>query len=90
MKNYVIGIDVGGTTIRWACSMRTEGPCEKYFLTDKEIGAEELMDLLAQQVRKLVASAGLTLTTSGAWARPSRRLSTMKRACAWRPATSCR
>ena len=61
MKKYVVGIDVGGTRIQLGLFNESEIVAEKHFLTDKEISAEELMDLLANQVRKLVASAGLTL-----------------------------
>ena len=61
MKQYVVGIDVGGTRIQVGLFNDAEIIAEKHFLTDKEIGAAEMMDLLANQVRKLVANAGLTL-----------------------------
>ncbi len=62
MKDYVVGIDVGGTRIQLGLFDRAyKSLAEKHFLTDKEIGAAEMMDLLAAQVRKLVAQAGLTL-----------------------------
>ena len=61
MKKHVVGIDVGGTRIQLGLFSDTEIVAEKHFLTDKEIGAEEMMDLLAGQVRKLVTAAGLTL-----------------------------
>ena len=62
MKDYVVGIDVGGTRIQLGLfDGAYKSLAEKHFLTDKEIGAAEMMDLLAAQVRKLVAQAGLTL-----------------------------
>ena len=61
MKQYVVGIDVGGTRIQLGLFNESEIVAEKHFLTDKEIGAAELMDLLANQVRKLAVSAGLAL-----------------------------
>ena len=63
MKKYVVGIDVGGTKIQLGLfDENNKIICGKHFLTDKEIGAGELMDLLAAQVRKLTAQAELTLT----------------------------
>ena len=61
MKKYVVGIDVGGTRIQLGLFSESEIVAEKHFLTDKEIGAEEMMDLLANQVRKLVSTSGMTL-----------------------------
>ena len=62
MKKHVVGIDVGGTKIQLGLFDEDfKIIADKHFLTDKEIGAGELMDLLAAQVRKLVAQAGLTL-----------------------------
>ena len=61
MKEYVVGIDVGGTRIQLGLFKGPEIIAEKQFLTDKEIGATEMMDLLANQVRKLAAASGLTL-----------------------------
>ena len=62
MKNHVVGIDVGGTKIQLGLfDGENNIIASKHFLTDKEIGAGELMDLLAAQVRKLTAQAGLTL-----------------------------
>ena len=61
MKEYVVGIDVGGTRIQVGLFKGSEIIAEKHFLTDKEIGATEMMDLLANQVRKLAAASGLTL-----------------------------
>ena len=63
MKQHVVGIDVGGTHIQVALFDENQQIiAEKEFLTDKEIGADELMDLLANQVRKQVAAAGLQLS----------------------------
>ncbi len=62
MKKYVVGIDVGGTKIQLGLfDENNKIILGKHFLTDKEIGAGELMDLLAAQVRKLAAQAELTL-----------------------------
>ena len=62
MKKYVVGIDVGGTKIQLGLFDENYKIIRsKHFLTDKEIGAGELMDLLAAQVRKLAAQAELTL-----------------------------
>lgn len=62
MKKYVVGIDVGGTKIQLGLfDEENKIIANKHFLTDKEIGAGELMDLLAAQVRKLAAQADLTL-----------------------------
>ena len=61
MKEYVVGIDVGGTRIQVGLFKGSEIIAEKHFLTDKEIGATEMMDLLANQVRKLAAASGLTM-----------------------------
>ena len=62
MKNYAVGIDVGGTRIKIALfDAEMQRISEQQFLTDKEIGADALMDFLAQQVRVLVDHAGLTM-----------------------------
>ena len=61
MKQHVVGIDVGGTRIQLGLFNESEIVAEKHFLTDKEIGAIEMMDLLANQVRKLVGASGLTM-----------------------------
>ena len=61
MKQHVVGIDVGGTRIQLGLFSENEIVAEKHFLTDKEISAVELMDLLANQVRKLAAASGLTM-----------------------------
>jgi len=60
MKKHVVGIDVGGTRIQLGLFSESEIVAEKHFLTDKEIGAEEMMDLLANQVRKLLSANDLT------------------------------
>ena len=62
MRNYVIGIDVGGTRIRLglfdnSIQLKAEQRC----LTDKDGTAVELINILAQQVDALVEKAGLTL-----------------------------
>ncbi|MBR1560795.1 MAG: ROK family protein [Clostridia bacterium] len=60
MKSYVVGIDVGGTRTQLGLfDGENKIVAQKHFLTDKEIGAGELMDLLASQVKKLAAQAGL-------------------------------
>ena len=61
MKEYVVGIDVGGTRIQLGLFKGPEIIAENQFLTDKEIGATEMMDLLANRVRKLAAASGLTM-----------------------------
>ena len=62
MKNFAVGIDVGGTRIKIALfDAEMQRISEQQFLTDKEIGADALMDFLAQQVRVLVDHAGLTM-----------------------------
>ena len=62
MKRHVVGIDVGGTHIQVGLfDENNQILSQKQFLTDKEIGADELMDRLAAQVCKLVTAAGLTL-----------------------------
>ena len=61
MKEYVVGIDVGGTRIQLGLFKGPEIIAEKHFLTDKEIGATEMMDLLANRVRKLATASGLTM-----------------------------
>ena len=63
MKPYAVGIDVGGTHIQIGLfGGENQIIAEKQFLTDKEITAGEMMDLLAAQVNKLVSSAGVSLT----------------------------
>ena len=62
MKEYAIGIDVGGTRTQFALfdhDMRIIS--EKQFLTDKEMTADELMDFLANRARALVAASGIDM-----------------------------
>ena len=62
MKKYAIGIDIGGTRTQIALfDADMHIASEKQFLTDKEIGATELMDLLAHQVKNLAGQAGIAL-----------------------------
>lgn len=64
MNNYIVGIDVGGTKTMIGLFDKNMNSCaaERTFLTDKESGAEELMDFLATQVKDLAGSAGVSLT----------------------------
>ncbi len=62
MRDYVIGIDVGGTNVKLGLfdgSMQLVS--ELKYLTDKDATANELMNYLAQQVQALVEKAGLKL-----------------------------
>ncbi len=62
MRDYVIGIDVGGTNIKLGLfdgSMQLVS--ELKYLTDKDATANELMNYLAQQVCALLEKAHLTL-----------------------------
>ncbi len=62
MRDYVIGIDVGGTQIKIGVfDGDMQLLAEQKYLTDKESTATELMDLLAQQTRALVERTGLTM-----------------------------
>lgn len=62
MRDCVIGIDVGGTHIKFGVFDKSMKPlAEERFLTDKEMSAVELMDFLAQQVRSVLNKAGLAL-----------------------------
>lgn len=62
MKRHVIGIDVGGTRIQIAIfDENYQIVADRKLLTDKEILADELMDMLSNQVNRLVDRAGLTL-----------------------------
>ena len=62
MKNCAIGIDVGGTRYQIGLfDPDMQIISERQFLTDKEIGAVEMMDLLAHQVRNLVTRAGMDM-----------------------------
>ena len=62
MRDYVIGIDVGGTRIRMGLfDGNMQLVSEQSFLTDKESTATELMDFLALQARGLAEGAGLAM-----------------------------
>lgn len=60
--NYAAGIDVGGTRTRIGL-FDEDMQCisDQHFLTDKEVGAEELMDFLSQQLQNLVHREGLQM-----------------------------
>ena len=61
MRDYVIGVDVGGTRIRMGMfDSNMQLVAEQRFLTDKDATANELMNFLAQQIRALVEKAGKT------------------------------
>ena len=62
MREYVIGIDVGGTNIKMGLfdgSMQLVS--ELKYPTDKDGSPTELMDYLAQQVQGMVEKAGLSM-----------------------------
>ena len=62
MRDYVIGIDVGGTNIKLGLfDGGMQLVSELKYLTDKDATATELMNYLAQQVRALLEKAGLSL-----------------------------
>lgn len=62
MRDYVIGIDVGGTNIKLGLfDSGMQLVSELKYLTDKDATANELMNYLAQQVQALVEKAGLAL-----------------------------
>ena len=55
MRNYAIGIDVGGTQIKLGLfDENMQLLSEQRFLTDKDSTAVELMNFLDQQVRAMV------------------------------------
>ena len=61
MREYAIGIDVGGTNIKVGLFDREMNMVKKIqTLTDKELEADLMMDLLANLVRQLMSEAGLT------------------------------
>lgn len=64
MNNYIVGIDVGVTRTMIGLFDKSMEKCVsvREFLTDKEIRADELMDHLAQQVKDLAGSAGVSMT----------------------------
>ena len=62
MREYVIGIDVGGTCIRMGLfDGNMQLLQEQQYLTDKDATANELITFLAQQTDGLVEKAGMTL-----------------------------
>lgn len=62
MRDYVIGIDVGGTNIKLGLfDSGMQLVSELKYLTDKDATANELMNYLAQQVQALVEKVGLAL-----------------------------
>ena len=61
MREYAIGIDVGGTNIKIGLFDREMNLVKKIqTLTDKELEADLMMDLLAGLVRQLINESGLT------------------------------
>jgi len=64
MNNYIVGIDVGVTQTMIGLFDKGMKECvtERKFLTDKEAGAEEIMDFVSVQVKDLVGSAGVSMT----------------------------
>lgn len=61
MREYAIGIDVGGTNIKVGLFDRSMNPVKHLqTLTDKELEADQMMDHLAGQVRQLLAETHLT------------------------------
>ena len=61
MREYAIGIDVGGTNIKVGLFDREMNMVKKIqTLTDKELEADQMMDLLANLVRQLMTESGLT------------------------------
>ena len=62
MRDYVIGIDVGGTRIKMGLfDANMQVVAEQQYLTDKDGTATELIDILAVQTRALAEKAGLSL-----------------------------
>lgn len=61
MREYAIGIDVGGTNIKVGLFDRNMQMIKSLkTLTDKELEADQMMDLLALLVRQLMADAGIS------------------------------
>ena len=61
MREYAIGIDVGGTNIKVGLFDKDMQMIKSIkTLTDKELEANQMMDLLALLVRQLLKEAGLT------------------------------
>jgi len=62
MRNYAIGIDVGGTRIRLGLfDGNMQLLAEQHYLTDKDASALELMDFLSQKAAALTEGAGMRL-----------------------------
>jgi len=64
MNKYIVGIDVGVTRTTIGLFDGNVKCCtlQRKFLTDKEVRAEELMDLLSMQVKDMAASSGISMT----------------------------
>lgn len=64
MNSYIVGIDVGVNRTRIGLFDKHVEKCvsSHHFLTDTEVSASELMDMLAQQVKDLVGKAGVSMT----------------------------
>ena len=61
MKQYTIGIEVGGTNVRSALfDDDMQCVCTHHTATDSELTAEELVNLLAGHVRELMQTADVT------------------------------
>ena len=61
MREYAIGIDVGGTNIKVGLFDRDMNMIKKIeTLTDKELEADQMMDLLALLARQLLAETGVS------------------------------
>ena len=62
MRDYVIGIDVGGTRVKMGLfDSAMQLIAEHQYLTDKDATANELIGFLAQQTEGLLEKAGLSL-----------------------------
>ena len=62
MRDYVVGVDVGGTRIKLGLFDSNMQLVSEYkYLTDKDGTAAELINILAQQVRALLEKEGLSL-----------------------------
>ena len=61
MREYAIGIDVGGTNINVGLFDRDMQQIKSMqSLTDKELEADQMMDMLANQVNLLLAQTGVS------------------------------
>ena len=55
MREYVIGVDVGGTRTKLGLfDGKTQLLSQQKYLTDKDATAMELMDILARQITAIV------------------------------------